>query len=63
MLFGDDKIAKLRQVEIQVLGARIVKFVDKVGYNTWLLSRLQVGHQHVNVEVLALEQSEQTAIV
>ena len=55
MLFSDDKIAKLRQVEIQVLGARIVQFIDKVSYNTWLLSCLQIGHQHVDVEVLALE--------
>lgn len=55
MLFSDNKIAKLRQVEIQVLSTRIVQFVDKVGHDTRLLSRLKIGHQHVNVEVLALE--------
>ena len=34
-----------------------------MGDDPWLLPRLQVRHQHVNVKVLALEQAQQASLV
>ena len=41
----------------------VIKFVYKVCYNTWLLLCLQIRHQHVNIEVLALEETKKATLI